>query len=794
MPEKITLKFPYPILAGDAGADRNGETRSISLSIRYQYILLVVIAFTGIAMSFLAFHLVSDWEAERIRVDFQIEAANRIAAINNVITHNLQAVYALGAFYNASQHVDRLEFKEFVKPLLDRSQSIQALEWIPRIPNWARTHYEKEARRDGFLDFQIAELDDQGVITGATQRSEYFPAYYVEPFEGNEEAVGFDLASNATRHKALNLARTTGRIIATSRITLVQEKENQSGFLVFLPIYKKGMPINSQETRYENLEGFILGVFRIGAMLDEALSFSQSQGVNLSIYDEDNSLPPQMRFLASIQPLDMQTSGKIAYQADNIEGLHLDAIIPVADRNWRIISSPTPDFIAARKTWQPWGVPAIVFFFTGSLICYIWFVLDRTERTRSHAVEMEKAKKELEREIAERRKTKLEKEKVESHLQQIQKMEAIGILAGGIAHDFNNILSSVIGYAELARYDTPELSHARSNVDEVLRAGNRAKELVKQLLTFSRKTEIEKKTVFPHQIIKEDLKLLRASIPATIEIQQDIDPDCGAVIADPTQIDQIVLNLCTNASHALEEHGGQIRVELKRLFLAAEETANMGGLSPGPYVLLTVSDTGHGMDRATLERVFDPYFTTKEVGKGSGLGLAVVHGIVKNLDGTIIVDSAPDQGTAFQVFLPRVEAEADQQTGENEALPTGTERILVVDDESTVVEYNKKLLERFGYRVTAMTSSVEALETFQANPAAFDLIITDQTIPLLPGAKFAQKVLKIRPDIPIILCTGYSSAISEDKATAIGIGAFIMKPVSVKELTTTVRKVLDRIH
>ncbi len=795
--DKVSLKLPPTTWIEEAAPERRGEIRRIGLTIRTLYILLAFLACAGTSLSFLSYRLISEWEAKRISADFQTEAANRIAAINNIISNDLKTIYALGAFYKASQIVDRHEFHEFADTLLHHSSSIQALAWIPRVPGSARASQEDAARKEGFADFQIREINRQGLMVPAGRRQEYFPAYFIEHLDANrrQDAFGFDLGSDPIRLQTLNLARTTGQMTATPRITLVKEGEekNQFGFLIFLPVYKKNVLLNSLDGRHKNLEGFLLGVFRLRDILDEALSYLQTQGITLSIYDMDDSLPPGQKFLCSFpasQPPEPDAAIPQAEWAE--EGLHLAAIIPVANRKWRIACTPEPQFIKTRETWQTWGVPIFIFFFSVAILGYFWLVLDRMERTKAHATALNSAKEELEREIDERKKAELEKQKLETHLRQVQKMEAIGTLAGGIAHDFNNILASIIGFAELARYDIPEATRPRANIDEVLKASSRARELVKQILTFSRKTEIEKKPVFPHLIIKEDLKLLRASIPATIEIRQDIDPECGAVLADPSQIDQVIVNLCTNASHAMGESGGVMEIQLKRITISDTDTADKTAVSPGSYIRLTVSDTGHGMEPAVLERIFEPYFTTKEPGKGSGLGLAVVHGIIQSLDGAITVDSDPHQGTAFHVYLPSVEAELVQEIGKAASPTPGKERLLVVDDEITIIEFLKTALERFGYRVTATTSSIEALKTFQKDPNAFDLIITDQTIPSLTGTEFAQKALGIRADIPIILCTGYSTAISEEKALKLGIRAFIMKPLSVEELTSTVRRVLDR--
>jgi PAS domain S-box-containing protein len=381
--------------------------------------------------------------------------------------------------------------------------------------------------------------------------------------------------------------------------------------------------------------------------------------------------------------------------------------------------------------------------------------------------------------------------RLEAQLLQAQKMEAIGTLAGGIAHDFNNILSSVIGYTELAAEEVPKGGLLHSNLQEVLKAGRRARDLVRQILAFSRQTDQELRPLEISPIIKETLKLLRASLPSTIEIQQHIGVNLGTVMTDPTQVNQILMNLCTNAAHAMGENGGTLDVSLEKVGNGTDVGVRFAGLSPGPYLKLTVCDNGHGMAPEVQERIFDPYFTTKEKGEGTGLGLAMVHGIVKSHGGTITVYSEPEMGSTFHVYLPVMETETDQDKGCEETVPTGSERILFVDDEQPIVDIAKQMVEQLGYTVITRTSSLEALELFRAKPDAFDLVITDMTMPNMTGEELANELMFIRPDIPIILCTGFSRRVTEKKAKAMGIQAFILKPILRQELAETIRRVLD---
>ncbi len=399
-----------------------------------------------------------------------------------------------------------------------------------------------------------------------------------------------------------------------------------------------------------------------------------------------------------------------------------------------------------------------------------------------------------------RQQYEVQRKEFEQQLNQLQKMEALGTLAGGIAHDFNNILSPIIGYTELLDEDLPDNSVLRENTEKVLTATKRARDLVKQILTFSRQAEQEIKPLKPHLVLKEVIKLMRATIPSTIEIRTEIDPDTKPILADPTKIHQIAMNIITNAYHAMQNQVGTLSVVLRNSTAPGEERGNpppIDGadvLAPlqGPCVLLSISDTGVGMGINTTDKIFDPYFSTKPKDKGTGLGLSVVHGIVKSYGGEIRVKSRPGEGSVFDVFLPAIQNDPATEEGSGGTLyPTGHERILLVDDEEPVARIGQRMLERLGYTVDIRFSSIEALETVKATPDLHDLVITDMTMPGMTGDQLALEILKIRSEMPIVICTGFSERISPEKAAAKGIKGYLMKPLLKKELASLVRRMLD---
>lgn len=386
-----------------------------------------------------------------------------------------------------------------------------------------------------------------------------------------------------------------------------------------------------------------------------------------------------------------------------------------------------------------------------------------------------------------------ESESLHQRLVQSQKMEAIGTLAGGIAHDFNNILFAMTGYTELAMDSLEEETDIYVDLKKVVAAGKRAGDMVKQILTFSRQAQPERSPIELAPIVKEGLKFLRASIPSTIEIKHNIQPNLGKIYADATQMHQILMNFCTNSAHAMRDTKGVLSVELTGASIDQIEAAEYAGLLPGKYVRLTVGDTGHGIPREMLDRIFEPYFTTKKAGEGTGLGLSVVHGIVKSHGGAITVNSEVNKGTSFHVYLPVIENEPDQKQGAAiDVVPTGDESILLVDDEQILVEMGQSILGRLGYQVTTIMNPLEALELFRTDPQRFDLVITDLTMPKMTGDELSWEMKRIRPDVRVILCTGFSEGLSEKRLEEVGISVLIKKPILKKNVAQVVRQVLDQ--
>jgi signal transduction histidine kinase/ActR/RegA family two-component response regulator len=412
-------------------------------------------------------------------------------------------------------------------------------------------------------------------------------------------------------------------------------------------------------------------------------------------------------------------------------------------------------------------------------------------RVKERTEQLTNANQNLKKEIEIRKVYEKERAELETQLFQLKKMETIGTLAGGIAHDFNNILTPILGYTDMALEELPEESTLKFDIEQINNAATRGRDLVQQILTFSREVDFDKKPVQLNLVVLEVLNLLKASFPQDVEIRHHLDPDIGTVLADATHMHQIMMNLCTNAAYAMMKTGGILEVKLDVVNLDRKLAKQIPNLKKGKYIRLIISDTGHGMDSKTKERIFEPFFTKKEVGSGSGLGLAVVHGIVNNYDGAITVDSTVGKGTTFTIYLPQYGTSPLNRNELTKTISKGNEHILFVDDEQEITYMGKKMLENLGYKVTIKSDSLSALEEFRSDPMKYSLLVTDQTMPNMFGTELAGKMKEINPNLKVIIITGYIEKLSEELIAKNGISEIIMKPIILSDFSRVVRKVLD---
>jgi signal transduction histidine kinase/ActR/RegA family two-component response regulator len=416
------------------------------------------------------------------------------------------------------------------------------------------------------------------------------------------------------------------------------------------------------------------------------------------------------------------------------------------------------------------------------------------KRVEERTQQLSDTNEDLKKEIEIRQKFERERAELSKQLFQLQKMETIGTLAGGIAHDFNNILTPILGYTDMALEEISAESNLRFDLEQINNAAHRGKDLVQQVLTFSREVDFANKPIQLQPIIAEALNLIKASFPPSVVIDQHFDQKIGTVLADPTHIHQIVMNLCTNANHAMMKTGGVLDVKLDAVKIDQKAADKIPNLKKGEYIRLTISDTGHGMDIKTKERIFEPFFTRKEVGSGSGLGLSVVHGIVNNYGGAILVESTPGKGTTFMIYLPKYGADILESDKSDKKPLKGVEHILFVDDEPEITFMGKKMLENLGYKVSISSDSTSALEEFRNNPGKYSLLVTDQNMPNMRGTDIALKMREIQPELKVIIITGYSEHLSEEMLFQNGISEVILKPMILDDFSKIIRRVLDNCN
>lgn len=643
-----------------------------------------------------------------------------------------------------------------------------------------RTAELKEAQREivtrrQFLEAVLENVPDAIVTLDASHHVVDWNPGAVRMFGYSpEEAKGKHLDSLVARGQSLGEADQKTRLVMNGQVVAPFETVRQRRDATSLNVIAAGSPII--------INGVIAGAVAV---------YTDISGLKLT---EEELRRSHERFLtvmesieATIYVVDMKTHEILFMNQQLMREYGRDLTGGVCWRDLRGQSQPCP-FCSNERLLDRLGNPQ-------GRCSWEDFNAQTNRWFRHHGraikwVDQRLVRLQMATDITEQKRLEQERKEYERRIQQLQKMEAIGTLAGGIAHDFNNILSAVFGYAELAvlRAGTNQL--LQRNLSGILEAAKRAKELVQQILLFSRQGEQELKPLQIRPLIKESLKMLRSSLPTTIKIKQQLQGDFENVLANPTQIHQIVMNLCANAAQAMEEDGGVLTVSLTQVELT-EEVRHHPGREAGTYLKLRVQDTGRGIPADLLDKIYNPYFTTKSKGQGTGLGLSVVHGIVQSYSGIIEVGSEPGRGTVFDVFLPAIGTEADREELPVIDLPSGSEHILLVDDEEMLIEVLGEMLRLLGYRVTATTSSVGALGLFLANPAEFDLLITDMTMPGLTGDRLTAEVRAKRPELPVIICTGYNRRLSDNDPKTLAVQAILMKPVEQSDFATTVRAVLD---
>ena len=877
----------------------------------FRNILVAVIVILGVVLSIIVSASSYYTHKKLMEVEFNEAVDNRYSALKRELDSNLSVLASVQAlYYTSTKAAERSEFRNFTNHILEQHASIQALEWIPRVPDSRREVYERAARREGFPAFQLTERIAQGKMKRAEKRKQYFPVYFVEPYRSNEIALGFDLASNPERLEALEVAGKTGQLSASARIILVQESKSQFGFIVFAPIYKKEALINSDQARWNNLEGFALGVFRIGDIVEKAMHYLKPEGVDSFLYDA--SAPKKEGFLYTHSSRTRKTP--LLNQEPPETDFKSSKTLDVAGRKWMVSYSAAPAFIEARSSWRPWVFLLAGLAFTG-LVAGVLVVVSHAEHVEKVAKDLSDLNTSLAHEIMERKQAeaalaveklfsdaiidsipgifcvlddrgsflrwnknleivggytaeelrglpwietiaeedqelatigigkvynkgyytnvtqlltkdkrkipflltgfsvlvsgkrhilstgiditehrRVEEEKIQlqAQLMQAQKMEAVGLLAGGVAHDFNNILTAIVGYGSLAQMNLKDDATTQKYIQEVLDAAKRAEDLTKRLLAFSRKQVIEPVLADLNKIVRNIEKMLRRIMTEDIELSTVLSAGELPVLVDVGQIDQVLVNLAANARDAMPE-GGHLVIQTDAVNVNSRYAEEHFFENTGMYAVLTVSDTGVGMDQWTKENIFEPYFTTKEVGKGTGLGLSMVYGIIEQHNGNIKVCSDAGRGTTFKIYLPLAQTKRKTIHEPVQTLPVGKgETIILAEDESQVRKSMTSILQKNGYKIIEAVNGEDAVRKFKENRDTVSLILLDVIMPVKNGREAYEEIKSIDPGVKTIFMSGYT----DDKISRKGILEegfdFISKPINPDTLMRKIRDGLDR--
>ena len=745
---------------------------------------IAVVVVAGVVMSALAYWLSSTYiESEHVRQKFEVPASALAMTIGVAFDRYVEAVRSVSWLYAASTSVERDEFSAFVERSLSTRPGVQALEWIPRVAASQRSAYEARARDDGYRDFQITERATGGDIVTAAPRETYYPVYFIEPYQGNERALGFDLGSNPARRETLDRARDTGKPVATQRITLEREAGRRFGVLVFVPVYDGAAAPETVAGRRRNLSGFVLGVLRIGDIIDAAVDVS---GVNrdLDIYLFDAAAAAGQTLLHARSPSLSGAQRDSLHAAAVSEGPAYSAAVDVAGRHWTLIFKPPAGDFAHGFHIEAAGFAATVLVLTALLLQYLVWSRNRTAQiellVERRSRELTVTNAALEAEVAERKHIQLQ-------LTQTQKMEAIGQLTGGIAHDFNNLLMVVDGYARRAVVRLDDTTTVQSSLLQVLSATDKAAKLTQQLLAFSRRQIMETRVFRVADAIKELDGLLKQLVGEAAAIQFELDDD-ARVETDPSELGQAVVNLAINARDAMPK-GGTITIGARLVDLDAAFTEGRANIGPGRFVEVYVGDDGVGIDEATLARVFEPFFTTKGQGEGTGLGLAMVYGFAQQSGGTTEMFSTPGEGTTVSIYLPATTREPEMALADVDVMYHGQgETVLLVEDNQALLDLTRSVIEDLGYAVLTATDGVEALEVDEDHEEPIDLLLSDVVMPIMDGFELAEIMRENRPEMKILFMTGYP------RSTGSPSGKLLQKPIKAIALARYIRNELGHIH
>jgi two-component system, NtrC family, sensor kinase len=746
--------------------------RSLGWSGHHWPILLTISLGLGLTLGL--FGLMRRWERQEQQAEFNYASQHFVEAIRRATERMQLAHEFVRQDYYGSPSVSREEFSLCSEPILAHVPSLKVLQWAPRVDQGQRDAFEQAARREGWSNYRIIEPDPQGKLVPAKRRDEHFPIRYAATKSDFQARFGWDFAADPALQKDIDKCRDTDQFVVSDLIDLSKIGLYPRVVQTFLPVYRDFRAVHTVADRRTHLAGLLVGLCQVDDLINYALSYASGlQGIDMAIFDQSATSNPRLLYYHVSRT---RQGSDAAANPPELEpaGIHCTKELRFGGRRWLLVCTPAPHFFAAHATWRSWAILAIGVLVTCASAAYTWSATTRTER--------------IQRLVDERT---AELRKKDDQLRQSQKLEAVGSLAGGIAHEFNNLLQAIGGYTRYAMEGLKPEEQPYQDLQNVVQAADRAAALTRQLLSFSRRQAVERKECDANQMVADVTKMLRPLLGEAIQLSVNLGSEVGMIYADAGSFQQVLLNLCLNARDAMPS-GGQIVVRTHRMHVSPESAELYTNLKPGDYVELSVADTGHGMTAEVRERIFEPFFTTKPVGKGTGLGLAMVYGIVQQHEGAIHVYSEPNLGTTFKIYVPIIEAGEHKTT--TEAAPAsvgGGETLLVAEDDPMVRDVAERVLKRVGYTVISAADGQQALDLFEARHEDIDLVILDAVMPKLGGFDVYRRIKDEWPETRVIFCSGYDPETAHAKFIVDERVRLVEKPYDPAMLLRVVREVLD---
>ncbi|MEM6884094.1 MAG: CHASE domain-containing protein [Verrucomicrobiota bacterium] len=743
----------------------------------------ILILLCGALVTVYVYFNALDSEDEAIKSRFEYAIQIHEESLTQTINRKLSALRSIQTLFTFSDEVTRDEFEGAAS--LAFKQGIPAVEWVPIISHSDRANFEARAQEFGLKDYAIKQLEAGQKLIVAEEQEEYYPTLFVYPMQEYADSLGLNIKGLPNREE-LQYAIKTSQPVASAKLQLLQKHPRSDNWIISIPVYEAEYFLDEINiSRPQPPRGFLQAVINLEEFFALAWDRHDTYHLHTTVTDISNKEIP-IPFWQDPHIHKNEFSFNALTQTKSFRALQ---------REWQITFYDTPELREDTRTNTPLYTLIVGTVISCLLAAFVYHLLlirqEVEQQVEERTRDLQIANQQLNEEISERRKSEEARIQLEEQLRHSQKMEAIGTLAGGIAHDFNNILAAVLGYIELIRDEVSDRQNVTANISELEKACYRARDLVRQILTFSRQKDDQRHIIQPAAIVQEAIKLTRATTPVGVTIKQEIDDHVWSIEADPTQIHQIALNLITNASHAIGQNSGKIHVGLRGIEFDEPEETLEAIIPAGRYVCLSIKDNGCGMSSETLNRIFEPYFTTKATGQGTGMGLSMVHGIVRSHGGYLAVHSTPGMGTRFDIYFPAQVTEPDIIPTGKDTTELGTQQhIVVVDDEEPITSLIEINLKKQGYLVKTFNDSVKCLQYLQNTQDSLDLLITDSAMPDISGAELIIETRKQHPELPIILYSGRISDGDIEEFESLGLEAVLRKPVSFTEIHDCITRLL----